>query len=80
VSGASTTAAVANTSAQGKLSPDMSGVATVVTSMASALVNVPLVYRETRQKEVTRSLSFISFVRILIGLTVLLVRERVSLW
>jgi uncharacterized membrane protein (DUF4010 family) len=76
VSSASTTAAVANMSAHGKLSPQMSGVATVLTSMASALVNLPLVYRQTRQKEVTRSLSLISFLLILIGLTVLLVRER----
>jgi formate-dependent nitrite reductase membrane component NrfD len=48
----------------------------VLTSMASALVNLPLFYRETRQKDVTRTLSIISFGVVLLGLGVLLFGER----
>jgi hypothetical protein len=44
--------------------------------MANALVNLPLFYRETWQKDVTRTLSIISFFVVLLGLGVLLFRER----
>jgi Carboxypeptidase regulatory-like domain len=60
------------------LSPPTAAVAAVLASGASALVNLPVLYRQTRRKEETRTLSAISFVLVLIGLAVLLVRER--LW
>jgi len=44
--------------------------------VASALVNLPVLYRQTRQKEETRTLSVLCFLLVLIGLGVLLVRER----
>jgi uncharacterized membrane protein (DUF4010 family) len=75
-SSASATAAAANMTGHGKLTPQVGAWATVLTSMASALVNLPLFYRETRQKEVTRTLSIISFSVVLLGLGVLLFRER----
>jgi uncharacterized membrane protein (DUF4010 family) len=75
-SSASTTAAAANLSVHGKLSPPTAAVAAILASVASALVNLPVLYRQTRRKEETRTLSIISFVVALIGLAVLLVRER----
>ena len=75
-SSASTTAAAANLSVHGKLSPQTAAVAAILTSVASALVNLPVLYRQTRRKEETRTLSVISFVLVLIGLAVLLARER----
>jgi len=42
--------------------------------VASALVNLPVLYRQTRQKEETRTLSVLCFLLVLIGLGVLLVR------
>jgi uncharacterized membrane protein (DUF4010 family) len=77
-SSASTTAAAANLSMHGKLSPPTAAVATILASAASALINLPVLYRQTRRKEETRTLSVISFVLVLIGLAVLLARER--LW
>ena len=76
VSSASTTAAAATMSIHGKLSPQIAGFAAVLTSIASALVNLPLVYRQTRRKEETRTLSAISFLLVLLGLLVLLFRQR----
>ena len=74
VGSASTTAAAANLSMHGRLSPPAAAVAAVLTSVASALVNLPVLYRQTRQKEETRTLSVLCFLLVLIGLGVLLVR------
>jgi uncharacterized membrane protein (DUF4010 family) len=77
VSSASTTAAAANLSVHGRLSPPAAAVAAILASVASATVNLPVLYRQTRSKEETRTLSVLSFVLVLIGLAVLLVRERI---
>ncbi len=76
VSSASTTAAGALMAAHGRLQPDMAGVAAVLASIASALVNLPLVYQQTRQKALIRTLSAICFALVFAGLLVLLIRER----
>ena len=76
VSSASTTAAAATMAIHGKLSSDVAGVATVFASIASALVNLPLVERQTHDKGVTRTLTAISALLVAIGLVVLVVRER----
>ncbi len=76
VSSASTTAAAATMAIHGKLSPDVAGVATVFASIASALVNLPLVERQTHDKHVTRTLTVISVFLVVIGLVVLVVREK----
>lgn len=75
VSSASTTAAAATMAVHGKLSPQVAGVATVFASISSALVNLPLVERQTHDKKLTRSLTAISFVLVAIGLIVLAVCE-----
>lgn len=76
VSSASTTAAAATMAIHGKLSPDVAGVATVFASITSALINLPLVERQTRDRSVTRALSIISLFLVAIGLVVLALRER----
>lgn len=76
VSSASTTAAAATMAIHGKLSADVAGVATVFASIASALVNLPLVQRQSRNKRLTRSLAAISLVLVAAGLVVLAARER----
>jgi hypothetical protein len=60
----------------GKLSADVAGVATVFASIASALVNLPLVQRRSHNKRLTRSLAAISFLLVAAGLVVLVARER----
>jgi len=74
VSSASTTAAAATMAVHGKLSPEVAGVGTVLASIASALVNLPLVERQTRDKRLTRSLAAISLLLVGIGLAVLAFR------
>jgi uncharacterized membrane protein (DUF4010 family) len=75
VSSASTTAAAATMAVHGKLSPQVAGVATVFASISSALINLPLVERQTKDKKLTRSLAAISVLLVAIGLIVLGVRE-----
>jgi uncharacterized membrane protein (DUF4010 family) len=76
VSSASTTAAAATMAIHGKLSPDVAGVATVFASIASALVNLPLVQRRTRNQKLTRTLAAISLLLVVAGLFVLVAREK----
>jgi uncharacterized membrane protein (DUF4010 family) len=76
VSSASTTAAAATMAIHGKLSPDVAGVATVFASIASALVNLPLIQRQSHNKRLTRTLAAISLLLVAAGLVVLAIRQR----
>jgi uncharacterized membrane protein (DUF4010 family) len=76
VSSASTTASAALLTTHGQLTPQTGGVAVVLASMSSALSNLPVIYQQTKEKELTRTVSVVSFALVLIGLLVLLVRER----
>jgi uncharacterized membrane protein (DUF4010 family) len=76
VSSASTTAAAATMAIHGKLSADVAGVATVFASIASALVNLPLIQRQSHNKRLTRTLAVISLLLVAAGLFVLAVRQR----
>lgn len=57
VSSASTTAAAATMAMHGKISASLAGSATVLTSLASAAVNLPIVWRTTKSKAVIRRLA-----------------------
>jgi uncharacterized membrane protein (DUF4010 family) len=76
VSSASTTAAAATMAIHGKLSPDVAGVATVFASIASALVDLPLIQRQSHNKRLTRTLAAISLLLVAAGLVVLAAREK----
>jgi uncharacterized membrane protein (DUF4010 family) len=58
VSSASTTAAAATMAMRGKISPSLAGSATVLTSLASAAVNLPIVWRVTRNRAVVKKLAY----------------------
>jgi uncharacterized membrane protein (DUF4010 family) len=58
VSSASTTAAAATMAMHGKITPALAGSATVLTSLASAAVNLPIVWRTAKDKAVVKSLTF----------------------
>jgi uncharacterized membrane protein (DUF4010 family) len=51
-SSASSTVAAANLAARGSVSPALAGTATVLASMASAVVNVPIVVRQVKGSEI----------------------------
>jgi uncharacterized membrane protein (DUF4010 family) len=57
VSSASTTAAAATMAMHGKITAALAGSTTVLTSLASAGVNLPIVWRTTRDKAVSRALT-----------------------
>jgi len=57
VSSASTTAAAATMAMHGKITAALAGSTTVLTSLASAAVNVPIVWRTTKSKVAVKSLS-----------------------
>jgi uncharacterized membrane protein (DUF4010 family) len=54
VSSASTTAAAATMAMHGKISPALAGSATVLTCLASAAVNLPIVWRATKERAIVR--------------------------
>jgi len=57
ISSASTTAAAATMAMRGQISPALAGSTTVVASLASAAVNIPIVWRLTRDKPVIKNLT-----------------------
>jgi uncharacterized membrane protein (DUF4010 family) len=57
VSSASTTAAAATMAMHGQLSPSSAGGAAVLASLASAVINLPIVWRTTKDKAITKRLT-----------------------
>ena len=67
VSSASTTATAASLASTSRISPEIAGAATILTSVSSSLVNLPLVYQQTRQRKLLWTLSTISILIVLLG-------------
>jgi uncharacterized membrane protein (DUF4010 family) len=76
VSSASTTAAAANLAMHSKVTAAQAGTAVVLTSMASALVDLPVVQRQVKTKSIVRQLAISSFLQIAVGIAVLLLQWR----
>jgi uncharacterized membrane protein (DUF4010 family) len=57
ISSASTTATAASLAALGRISPETAGLATLATGAASAVVNIPLVYQQTRSVALMQKLT-----------------------
>lgn len=74
ISSAGTTAAAANMAAHGHVGQLQAGVAVVLTSISSALINLPLVQRQTKLRPQMRELVFSSAVQVVIGIAVLLLQ------
>lgn len=75
-SSASTTASAALLAAHGQVSPHTAGAAVVLASVSSALINVPLVYEQTKHKALTLRLTIISSAVVLLGLAAMVLVER----
>src|SRR3984885_6102158 len=76
-SSASTTAAAANMAMHGHVAQSQAGIAVVLTSISSALINLPLVHRQARLRPQVRELVFSSALQVIIGIAVLLLQVRV---
>jgi uncharacterized membrane protein (DUF4010 family) len=75
VSSASATASAAKLASQGKISPAIAGIATVLTSVSSAFVNLPLVHQITGDKVLVRRLAISTGLCIFSGLLLMAVVE-----
>jgi uncharacterized membrane protein (DUF4010 family) len=75
VSSASATASVAKLASQGKISPSIAGFATVLTSVSSALVHLPIVSQVTHDKALVRKLAFHTLAAIFSGLVLMALVE-----
>jgi uncharacterized membrane protein (DUF4010 family) len=68
VSSASATAAAAKLASSGHISATVAGAATILSSISSAFVNLPLVYQETKDINLTKKLGWTTLMCILFGL------------
>jgi uncharacterized membrane protein (DUF4010 family) len=75
-SSASTTAAAANMALHGHVTQSQAGVAVVLTSISSALINLPIVQRQAALRSQMRGLVFSSGLQVIIGVTILLFQAR----
>lgn len=76
VSSASTTASAALMTSRGEVDPTLAATAVVLASVASALSNLPIIYQQTRNRALSRTVTAVSFAVVLLGLGVLgLVRK-----
>lgn len=73
VSSASTAGAAASLAMHGSISAHTAGVATVLTSITSALSNLPVIYQQSRNRQLLRTLTFISCCVVATGLVTLFV-------
>jgi hypothetical protein len=73
-SSASATVAAANLSASAKITTELAGTSTVIASMASALTNVPLVFRHLSGKVLFRIASFTAL-QIVVGIALLTIQH-----
>jgi uncharacterized membrane protein (DUF4010 family) len=80
VSSASTSAAAANMVHHGRIAPELAGIGVVLASVASALVNLPLVQRNVRNPALFRRLAVVTFILCVLGLLILAVREFHRFW
>lgn len=78
VSSASATAAMGSLAAHHQISPQTAAASAVVTSIASAMINLPILYRSLRGRDSFRRLIVISATTTAIGLTALGVALLVS--
>ena len=76
VSSASTTAAAANMVANGQLQPGLAGTGVVLASIASALINLPIVARRAKNADLTRRLVTLTVALVTLGVVVLILHEH----
>jgi len=75
-SSASTAAAAAHLAAHGELTPQLAGMGVVLSSIASALVNIPVLQRETRNRALTVRLTAITLGVAAVGIAVSILELR----
>jgi uncharacterized membrane protein (DUF4010 family) len=74
VSSASTTAAAANLVAHGKATAMQAGLATVVTSIVSTAVNLPILYRHTHSKPIIKEITLATVLQMAGGIAMIVLQ------
>lgn len=72
VSSASTTAAASTMASHGKISPALAGSVTIVTSLTSALVSLPIVWKIIKDKSAVRKLTFQLLTVLFVGIAMVM--------
>jgi uncharacterized membrane protein (DUF4010 family) len=75
VSSASTSAAAANMVGHGQMQPGLAGAGVVRASVASALVNLPIIYRNAKNPALSRRLTMLTVALSLFGIVVLALQQ-----
>jgi uncharacterized membrane protein (DUF4010 family) len=70
VSSASTTAAAATMAMHGKISPALAGSVAIVSSLASAVINLPIVWRTIQDKAILKKMTIETAIVIAVGLII----------
>ena len=76
VSSASTAAAAAHLAAHGELGPHLAATGAVLSSITSALFNVPVLQRATREKGLTRRLTWVTMGIAVLGVVAVLIEVK----
>ncbi len=79
VSSASTAAAAAHLAAHGELTPQLAATGAVLSSITSALINIPVLQRETRNKALAVRLSVVTLGIAVVGIAVSIVEFKLKL-
>ena len=75
ISSASTTAAAANLLTHGNVSAQQAGTATVLTSIASTAMNLPIVKRQIKVKGVMRKIVLATTLQGIVGIIILIIER-----
>ena len=75
VSSASTSAAAANMVGHGHMPPALAGYGVVLASVASSLVNLPIIHRNARNPSVSRRLAICTVVLSMVGVASLVLEQ-----
>ena len=76
-SSASTAAAAANMAMHGHVAQSQAGIAVILTSISSALINLPLVQRQAKLRSQLRELVLSSALQAIVGIAILFLQVRV---
>jgi uncharacterized membrane protein (DUF4010 family) len=75
VSSASTSAAAANMVGHGQMQAGLAGEGVVLASLASALINLPLIYRNAKNRALSRRITVVTLILVVTGIAFLALQE-----
>ena len=76
VSSASTSAAAANMVGHGEMQAGLAGGGVVLASVASALINLPIIYKGSKNRELSRRLTVLTVALSVLGIVVLALQHK----